>query len=261
MKRLLALSIILPVFGLCQQRTGRTVPTEAGGETLQSYDRNKYATIADIPVPSNFVRVPVNAHSFGAFLRNLELKEEKVVYFYNGQAKANQDAQFAVINISVGKKDLQQCADAVMRLRAEYLYAEKKNDEIKFIDNAKVVYSFTSQGTRKSFDQYLEKVFSYCGTLSLEQQLCKRSRMDEVQIGDVLIKGGSPGHAMLVVDMAIDDEGKKIILLSQGYMPAQDIHVVINPKNGKMNPWYVIDNEVDIHTPEWTFRPSQLRHW
>ena len=85
--------------------------------------------------------------------------------------------------------------------------------------------------------------------------------MSEVNIGDVLIKGGSPGHAMLVVDMAINKEGKKIILLSQGYMPAQDIHIVKNPINGNLSPWYTADNEIDINTPEWTFKPSQLRHW
>ena len=85
--------------------------------------------------------------------------------------------------------------------------------------------------------------------------------MDEVNIGDVLIKGGSPGHAMLVVDMAVNKAGKKIILLSQSYMPAQDIHLVMNPEYPKISPWYIVDNEADIITPEWVFKPSQLRYW
>lgn len=34
---------------------------------------------------------------------------------YNVAEKQNQQAQFAVLDISVGNKNLQQCADAVMR--------------------------------------------------------------------------------------------------------------------------------------------------
>ena len=212
-------------------------------------------------MPAGYQRVPASPHSFAAFLREIPLKKSKRVYLYNGQPKINQDAQYAVLDMSIGKKDLQQCADAVMRLRAEYLYVENKNDEIKFSDNAHVVYKFSSNGDRREFDHYMEKVFSHCGTLSLEQQLKKRDRIDEVNIGDVLIKGGSPGHAMLVVDMAIDKSGNKIFLLSQGYMPAQDIHLVKNPNNGNFSPWYKVENEIDIITPEWTFKSSQLRHW
>jgi hypothetical protein len=85
-----------------------------------------------------------------------------------------------------------------------------------------------------------------------------------MQIGDVLIRGGSPGHAMLVVDMAADSMGHQVYLLAQSYMPAQDIHIVKNPggKGSALSPWYRVDKrESMIETPEWTFYTRQLRGW
>jgi hypothetical protein len=262
MKRLFLLSIILPFFATSQESTGPTSSTRTFSEDeINKSFKNPFVTIGKIPTPEGYERVQALESSFARYLRELPLKKDRTVYLFNGQPKINQDAQFAVINISVGKKDLQQCADAVMRLRAEYLYANREYEQIRFADNAKVVYVYRSGESRNEFDLYLEKVFSFCGTLSLEKQLQKRKRMDEVNIGDVLIKGGTPGHAMLVVDMAVNKAGKKIILLSQSYMPAQDIHLVMNPEYPKISPWYIVDNEADIITPEWVFKPSQLRYW
>ena len=91
-------------------------------------------TVEQIPVPANYKRITVSSSSFGWYLRKQELKKEKTVYLYNGTEKYNQQAQYAVLNISVGNKDLQQCADAIMRIRAEYLKAS--NQPICFADNA-----------------------------------------------------------------------------------------------------------------------------
>ena len=51
---------------------------------------------------------------------------------YNGSPKGNQSAHAAVFNVDVGNQDLQQCADAVMRLRAEYLFGKGRYEEIHF---------------------------------------------------------------------------------------------------------------------------------
>ena len=45
------------------------------------------------------------------------------VLIYTGAQKWRQDVHAAVIDIDVGRRDLQQCADAIMRLRAEWLFA------------------------------------------------------------------------------------------------------------------------------------------
>jgi len=221
---------------------------------------NPYPLIAAIPLPEGYSRVDAVPGSFAAWLRNIRLKKDKTVFLFDGTPKANQEAQFAVLDIPVGHKDLQQCADALMRLRAEYFYALKQFDKIAFRDNDHISYALGPQTDRKHFDAYLEKVFWQCGTLSLEKQLDRVADFARIRIGDVLIRGGSPGHAMLVADLAVNKEGKRAYLLVQGYMPAQDIHVVINPMNKGLSPWYEVNNR-EIDTPGWVFGPGQLRRW
>ena len=98
--------------------------------------------------------------SFGEWLRTIRLKDDKHVYLYDGSLKKNQLAQFAVLDIPVGKKDLQQCADAIMRLRAEYLFKQKRYAEIVFKDNNGKPYAWNGTENKLAFDDYMEKVFS-----------------------------------------------------------------------------------------------------
>ena len=79
-----------------------------------------------------YERVETEADSFGYYLQSLPLKPhgEKVKY-YDGREK-NKDVYLAVVDFSLGDRDLQQCADAVIRLRAEYLYSHDRFDEIHF---------------------------------------------------------------------------------------------------------------------------------
>jgi hypothetical protein len=214
--------------------------------------------IAQIPLPEGYERVLQNENSFGFYLRELRLKKDNTVYLYNGQPKSNQTAQYAVLNMSVGNKDLQQCADAVMRLRAEYL--KLQNKPICFTDNNRKKYCW-DQYKQRGWQGYLETVFGMCGTLSLEKELKQRD-WKELTAGDVLIKGGSPGHAVLVIDVARHKRtGELIYLLAQSYMPAQDIHVLKNTSNKSLSPWYSAASSSIILTPEWTFYAPQLRKW
>jgi Domain of unknown function (4846) len=166
-----------------------------------------------------------------------------------------------VVDISTGKKDLQQCADVVMRLRAEYLFEQKKYDEIIFQDYAGKKYEWKGGSNRKLFHAYLENVFGWCGSASLEKQLEVVPDIKDIKVGDVFIKGGFPGHAVTVVDMAVSNKGEKVYMLVQGYQPAQDMHLLINPVDASISPWYSIGNEEKIVTPEWVFYKSQLRRW
>lgn len=226
----------------------------------KSKEENPYIHIGSIPTPDGFTKVVAEKKSFAEWLSALTLKKSKTVYLYNGSPKINQTAQFAVVNISVGDKDLQQCADAVMRLRAEYLYSQKRFSEIIFRDNNNNSYKLGALTDRKHFDDYLNNVFARCGTLSLEKQLRPVKDLHHLEPGDVLIQGGSPGHAIILVDMAENNYGKKIYLLAQSYMPAQDMHIVLNPMNKHLSPWYEL-NEGPVYTPEWAFTKGHFRTW
>jgi hypothetical protein len=222
------------------------------------YEHNYPKQIKEIPLPDDYERLQLPESNFGYFLRQQSLKSDQTVYLYNGQPKYNQTAQYAVLNVSVGNKDLQQCADAVMRLRAEYLKQQQK--PICFADNAGKKYCW-EQYKHRGWQAYLETVFGMCGTISLEKELKARD-WKNLAVGDVLIKGGSPGHAVIVMDVAKHKtSGKLIFLLAQSYMPAQDFHVLKNLNDKKLSPWYREPSVDKLVTPEWIFYATQLRSW
>jgi len=97
--------------------------------------------------PIGFERRPIPAGSFEDWLRHLPTKKgSPPVHLFDGTLKANQNAHIAVIDIDTGDKDLQQCADAVIRLRAEYLYSLSRYNDIHF--------DFTS-GDKASFRKWI----------------------------------------------------------------------------------------------------------
>jgi Domain of unknown function (4846) len=221
----------------------------------------QYKKISDIKPPAGYTRLRSDANSFSSWLRERPLKKDKQVFLYNGTLKPNQSAQFAVLDIAVGKKDLQQCADVVMRLRAEYLFANKRYNDIAFIDFSGKWYKWSGGGNRSSFEIYLQQVFGWCGSASLEKQLKPVNDFFQINPGDVLVQGGFPGHAVIVADMATNENGNKVYLLIQGYQPAQDIHVLNNPVNNDLNPWYEVNSNELIITPEWRFMHKNLMTW
>lgn len=239
---------------------------------------------ARIPPPAGFVRDDAPADSFTAWLRGLPLRAGRPpVRLFDGRLKGNQEAHHAVVDIDVGPRDLQQCADAVMRLRAEYLYSIGAIERIRFDvttgapaslagwfagDRPVVrrgVLSWTRTGepdsSYASTRRFLDVVFMYAGSASLARQLRPVRDTRDVQPGDVFIKGGFPGHAVMVADVARGAGGRRAFLLVQSYMPAQEIHVLRNPAGGSLGPWYDVPSGVSLVTPEWTFDPGAHRRF
>lgn len=221
---------------------------------------NPYAEVAAIPLPDGFKRFDTAENSFSIWLGQVHLKKDKTVYLFDGTRKANQSAQFAVLDIPVGNKNLQQCADAVMRLRASYLFDQEKFDSIDFQDNVGMHYVFSKPYTPEHFNNYLQTVFGMCGSASLSRQL-KKIDYSNIKPGDVFIRGGFPGHAVIVMDVVINKAGQKKYLLAQSYMPAQDIHILLNPADDNGSPFYEVNDDESIITPEYTFYPFELKGW
>lgn len=230
-------------------------------------------------VPNGYIRKSYAEGTFGNYLQQLRLKPAGTfTKYYNGETKTNKVAA-AVIDISVGNSDLQQCADAIMRLRAEWLFSENRFDEIAFdlTNGFRMNYSewkkgkrlnsacngWTNEGTasqtHEDFMNYMKKIFTYAGTLSLSKELQSRN-IDDLEAGDVFIKGGSPGHAVIVIDVAEGSEGK-IFMLAQSFMPAQDIEILKNPNNSSLSPWFKANEMGTLKTPEWAFDWAQLKTW
>ena len=218
------------------------------------------SNIAEIKTPPGYDRVSLDDDSFGAYLRSIKIKRGKrIVHLHNGEKKPFQGAQFVILDIDTGKKDLQQCADAAMRLWAEHLFEQKKYKKIHFnflSDGKPRFYVQYAKGDRsyETFRRYMDWVFQYANTASLYHELETIQRKN-LSLGDVFIQKGRPfGHAIIVVDMAKHrSTGEKIFLIAQSFMPAQEIHVLKNYNNQSLNPWYSLDFGDSLKTPEYVF--------
>jgi hypothetical protein len=232
--------------------------------------------------PEGFKRVPADSGSFAFFLRHLPLKPPGTkVRYYDGTVK-EESVYEAVVDMEITNKNLQQCADAVMRLRGEYFYSIGAYDSISFTltNGFRVDYSEWMKGKRvvvngntttwkqtekpsntyADFRAYMDFVFTYAGTLSLSKTLHPKAIKD-IACGDVFIYGGSPGHAVIVVDVAQNKSGEKVFLLAQSYMPAQETQILKNPSCPEWSPWYSNAITGKLETPEWTFEATALKSW
>ncbi len=238
---------------------------------------------AAIPPPEGYTRVPVEAGSFGAWLRGLPLRPEgtPVLSHRGGEILAGDDRRLAAVaELDVGTANLQQCADSIIRLHAEWLWASNQRERIAYrfasgheaswtryaagdrarVSGAKVewVRGAAADSSRATFRAYLDLVFTYAGTVSLAP-LKGRPSAKDVRPGDFFVLGGSPGHAVLVLDVAANAEGHRVALVGQGFMPAQDFHVLSQASGD--GPWFPLDGDT-VATPFWKPFPwSSLRRF
>lgn len=241
--------------------------------------------ICEVSLPQGYERVWAEEGSYEAYLQNFALKKDTLIYLYDGSLKPEQDFGYCVLDIDIGTKNLQQCADAAIRLRAEYLFAKQRYSEIRFTFSSGDVADYLKwrEGYRaevtenkvkwvkkagfddsyKNFRAYLEVVFNYAGSWSLARELKPVASPEQLAIGDMLVKGAFPGHVMIIVDKAIHTQTREAIyLLAQSARPAQSIHIVKNRLDASLSPWYstrAFKTKTDIE--EWTFYPENLKRF
>ena len=235
--------------------------------------------------PEGFSWVNLQSGSFAEFLTNFPLHPAGFpVRDFTKVPIEEQHHHVAILKINVGEKNLQQCADAWIRLYAEYLWIHQRFDEIGFEftstqffawDDYKIGFrtkevnkkvSFVNTGkfddSYESFQKYLEVIFRYAGTISLDVESNPVENNDAIKAGDFIIKPGSPGHLVMIVGVAKNPQGKKLYLLAESYMPAQDIHVLVNHNNPKLSPWYELDvNAPSTVTAKYIFKPTSIKRF
>lgn len=204
------------------------------------------------PPPMGAVRV--DADSFGTYVQSLEVHPaSRPVTTHDGRT-VRHAARAIVLDLVDG--DLQQCADSAIRLRAEWRHergepvmfhatsgdpipwARWKSGERPYAEGRGLKWR---KGTKGGWEAYLRAVFMWAGTLSLEAYDTEVAKGEPVP-GDLLVKPGSPGHAVVLLDVAKDPRGRTFVLVGEGYMPAQDFHVELGPHDG----WWLWDGGVEL---------------
>lgn len=244
--------------------------------TEPSYINTKGDSISTrVLVPEGYKRVVYPNQSFQEYLRHYKLKPygTKIINYDDSEYFA-QNWHDAILEVPVPKNGLQQCADALMRIRSEYLWNNNRKNEIGFnftsghycswkkyaegyrpnIKGNKVTFHKTASAnhTKSNFYKYLNLIYMYAGTLSMYHEL-QKVPVSEIKIGDMLVKPGSPGHIEIIVDEIVNEEGDKMYLLAQGNTPAQSVCMLKNFEEPSISPWYQFQEGEPVYTPSYYF--------
>ncbi|WP_299767375.1 DUF4846 domain-containing protein [uncultured Dokdonia sp.] len=234
-----------------------------------------------VKIPEGYTRVIPEEGTFSNYIQNYQLKEvDAEVINYDGNPYIFQHGHVGVLEVPVPSNGLQQCADALIRLRSEYLWETNRQNEIGFkftsghycswtkyaegyrpkINGNKVTFSKTATAnhSKENFYKYLNLIYTYAGTYSLSQELKKVSSLSKVMIGDLLIYPGFPGHVMMVGDIAENNQGERRYVFFQGNTPAQSVHIIKNVSETSMNPWYDLKGKTSLETPIYTFSSFEM---
>lgn len=218
--------------------------------------------LSHFPTPEGFTRVPVADNSFAQWLRRLPVLpgNSPVVDYREQIRKSSSDSTIAaVIDYPVRGKKLEQCMDIIQRFYAEYLWSQNRANELTFFlpgsfplkwDDWKngyrpqyhgikvsMIKSCRADSSRETFETYLWEIFYRSGTQTCYFAYPKIDNQ-EVQIGDFVVKKGKRGHAVLIVDMAVDSSGNKIALIGHGDTPACSFHLL---NFGEDNAWFPLN--------------------
>lgn len=234
------------------------------------------------PAPAGFAREEVSAGSYAAYLRGLPVRTDRTnVLLYTGEPVSMPSA--GVIPLELGKRDIHQCADSVIRLFAEYLWSIDKAQLAEFhytsgdlsswkrwrrgkllaIKQGKVVEVSGKPypNTHEGFRRWQDKVFMYASTRSMHRDSKRIDTPSELEPGDFFLKSANPGHVVVLLDIARAKDGRRAALIGQGYLPAREFHVISGSGDRVLDgAWYLLPESDDdkITTPTWS--PFSMKH-
>ena len=287
-KRLKRIFVLIIFFGLIscsksQKKEKIIIETDNISTTASLIQQNGNTVKTRFSAPENYEWIEEKPNSFGEFLVNFPLKKYGAqILRFDGNPIATQSLHEAIYDIDTGEKDLQQCADSVIRLYAEYLWKQDRKDEIAFhftngdlvkwtdyrdgyrafVMGNSVDYRKTASydDSYQNFRNYLDLIYNYAGTISLTAETKAVNSTKNLKTGDILITPGSPGHVVFIAGSCENKNGEKLFLLSEGFTPAQSIHLLKNPFEENISPWYRLDvNSEKINTARFSFSPVHFR--
>ena len=288
-KSIILIATILSVFFLIRTTSkGQQITNHLKGIVKNTISKPSYINESGdsistrVRVPEGFKRVTYPQGSFEEYLRNYKLKKYGTpIINFDGSEYFAQHWHDAILEIPVPKNGLQQCADALMRIRAEYLWNKNLRHKIGFkftsghycswkqyaegyrpkINGSKVKFLKTTNAnySKSNFYNYLNLIFTYAGTASLHAELPK-VKIKDLKIGDMLIQPGFPGHIEIIADEIMNDKGEKMYLLVQGNTPAQNVCLLKNFEDIDISPWYRFAENEPVYTPSYYFdKPVFIR--
>ena len=154
--------------------------------------------------------------------------------------------------------------DIVVRLYAEYTWEKNKSHKLRLplpggywlawenwrqgyrpifmgIDVQQLRVS-NPDSTYNAFNKYLNTIFNASHTQQFYHAYQPIDRRN-VKIGDFIVKKGTKGHTVMIVDMAQNNNGDLIALIGNGDTPACQFFL-LNSVNG--NPWIRLKFDQEI---------------
>ena len=182
-----------------------TKTVEAIINTPSLINKDSLTIVSRVNIPDGYKRVIYPKESFQEYLRNYKLKPfgSKIIN-YDDSEYFWQGGHIGILEIPVPKNGLQQCADALIRVRSEYLWNTNQKDKIGFnftsghycswkkyaegyrpkIKGNKVTFHKIEKtnNSKENFYKYLNLIYMYSGTLSLFNEL-KQVDDSDLKIG------------------------------------------------------------------------------
>lgn len=224
-------------------------------------------SIGDIPVPDQtYIRTEFENGSFPKWLRQRELLPagSPVLDYRGREYKKPDDSTVAyVMNIDIHNRRNEQCMDILIRLYADYLWHSKQAEELalplpggQLLEwaawkqgwrprfkgiNVNMVQEKPADSSYQNFENYLKLIYSESHTQQF-YHLYSRISPGEVRPGDFIVIRGSKSHAVMVVDVISDQNGRKKVLIGHGDTPACQFHILA----GKNTIWFDVGSSEEI---------------